>query len=633
MELSRSCNQERPRSRTGEAFGSLLHIVWFLTAGVVFLCMAAPFKDHYRLKLEVSTDSDWTTISFEDTRRACFLLEIVEDSGAENLHIYIDQDIHISKAPYDASYVQITVEVGIFDLGSRDLEITIEKGDIGATTVDVYNWNEDVPRFVDQLRNSDNIPGDPSNRRCYTISNYAITQPRPFSQPIAADKLVLAFYYAWYAPPWFYPTPDEPVLGYYNSHDQDVLQQHVQWAQQHGVDGFIVSWWRRDDFSDQSLELLMSIAEKTGFKVSIYYEGYEDHVETPDDVVADLIYILGKYGAYSNFLKVEGRPVIFFYSEGINKFSEEEWAYILSTVRSQGYAFFAVGHELAWATGAVPAGFDGVHIYSPVTMEPAVAREYYERIGFRALHRKKLFCSTVAPGYDDTLIRDPGFIRERDNGRYYVDIWAAAAEAPAYWILVTSFNEWFEATEIEPSVEYGDDYLEITREKALWWKGVLSTASLFRIERETGNVFTDGAFYSKGFNSGSADVAEWVPVSEPVEPGDVLELDPTWPGVYRKARVPCSTLVAGVVSTQPGVVLGHSEDTRGKALLALIGIVPVKVTDEGGPIRPGDLLVASSTPGYAMRWDPGSREPCGLLGKALEPCEESSGVILVLLMR
>jgi hypothetical protein len=91
--------------------------------------------------------------------------------------------------------------------------------------------------------------------------------------------------------------------------------------------------------------------------------------------------------------------------------------------------------------------------------------------------------------------------------------------------------------------------------------------------------------------------------------------------------------VAGVVSTQPGVVLGHSEDTRGKALLALIGIVPVKVTDEGGPIRPGDLLVASSTPGYAMRWDPGSREPCGLLGKDLEPCEESSGVILVLLMR
>ena len=111
-------------------------------------------------------------------------------------------------------------------------------------------------------------------------------------------------------------------------------------------------------------------------------------------------------------------------------------------------------------------------------------------------------------------------------------------------------------------------------------------------------------FYGRDFVSGSADVAEWVPVSEEVEPGDVLEIDPENPGYYRKARGPCSSLVAGVVSTEPGFVLGHGEDTEGKALLALLGIVPVKVTDEGGPIRPGDLLVVSSTPGYAMRWDP-----------------------------
>jgi hypothetical protein len=69
------------------------------------------------------------------------------------------------------------------------------------------------------------------------------------------------------------------------------------------------------------------------------------------------------------------------------------------------------------------------------------------------------------------------------------------------------------------------------------------------------------------------------------------------------------------------------------ALLALIGIVPVKVTDEGGPIQPGDLLVASSTPGYAMKWNPESGEACGLIGKALEPLDSGTGVIQVLLMR
>lgn len=35
--------------------------------------------------------------------------------------------------------------------------------------------------------------------------------------------------------------------------------------------------------------------------------------------------------------------------------------------------------------------------------------------------------------------------------------------------------------------------------------------------------------------------------------------------------------------------------------LAVVGIVPCKVTTENGPILVGDLLVTSSTPGYAMK--------------------------------
>jgi len=164
------------------------------------------------------------------------------------------------------------------------------------------------------------------------------------------------------------------------------------------------------------------------------------------------------------------------------------------------------------------------------------------------------------------------------------------------------------------------------------------TAAVF-VVTSSGEVRADGAFYGAGFYTGQADVAEWVPVSEPVEPGDVLELDPENPGHYRKSRGPCSTLIAGVVSTNPGVILGSSSPTLDiglwtldSALLALLGIVPVKVTDEGGSIRPGDLLVTSSTPGCAMRWAPGNKDGCGLVGKALEPFTGKRGAVLVLLM-
>ena len=57
---------------------------------------------------------------------------------------------------------------------------------------------------------------------------------------------------------------------------------------------------------------------------------------------------------------------------------------------------------------------------------------------------------------------------------------------------------------------------------------------------------------------------------------------------------------------------------------------------EDGTISPGDLLTTSSTPGHAMKAEPVTIEgveiyaPGTILGKALEPLEEGTGVILVL---
>jgi len=161
-----------------------------------------------------------------------------------------------------------------------------------------------------------------------------------------------------------------------------------------------------------------------------------------------------------------------------------------------------------------------------------------------------------------------------------------------------------------------------------------ATGLIFRVERETGDVHAVGAFYGAGFYSGSADVAEHINVSEPVEPGDVVEIDPEKPGYFRKARGAYSRLVAGVISSDPGVVLGSNSDPvegqgDSRPVLALAGRVPVKATTENGPIRVGDLLVASSKPGYAMRCTDPASAVGAVIGKALEPLEEGEGMIMV----
>ncbi len=129
------------------------------------------------------------------------------------------------------------------------------------------------------------------------------------------------------------------------------------------------------------------------------------------------------------------------------------------------------------------------------------------------------------------------------------------------------------------------------------------------------------------------DVAEFVSTQDTLQPGDVVEIDPRHPGEFRRAATPSSTAVAGVVSTEPGLVL-NSPSTSAPArapALALVGRVPVKVSAENGVIHAGDLLVASATAGHAMKADPSP--PVGaVVGKALGSLESGTGIVEMLVM-
>jgi hypothetical protein len=129
-----------------------------------------------------------------------------------------------------------------------------------------------------------------------------------------------------------------------------------------------------------------------------------------------------------------------------------------------------------------------------------------------------------------------------------------------------------------------------------------------------------------------ADLAEHIVVSGALKAGDVVEIDPSREGSFRKTASPHSTLVAGVISSAPGVVLGASVEQTSdpRPMLALAGRVPVNVTSEGGAIRIGDLLISSSIPGYAMRCSV-ARDCMGqIIGKALQPMSAARGQILAL---
>jgi hypothetical protein len=130
---------------------------------------------------------------------------------------------------------------------------------------------------------------------------------------------------------------------------------------------------------------------------------------------------------------------------------------------------------------------------------------------------------------------------------------------------------------------------------------------------------------------------ERINVSEWVGPGNVVEIDPEHPGFFRKSTSAYSKKVAGIISTSPGVILGNNFDEAtddwddNRPVLAVTGRVPCKVSAENGPIEIGDLLVASSTPGVAMKGNP--EEAMGaVVGKAMEPLKKGEGAIVVQVM-
>jgi hypothetical protein len=140
------------------------------------------------------------------------------------------------------------------------------------------------------------------------------------------------------------------------------------------------------------------------------------------------------------------------------------------------------------------------------------------------------------------------------------------------------------------------------------------------------------------FVPGGADFAEELPVAgDPAgyEPGDVLVISLERPGGVEKCSKPYDGRVLAVYSTRPGILGTHENGTAGasgQVPVAVLGIVPVKVSAENGPVRPGDLLTTSSTPGHAMRCV--GLEQCfgRTLGKALEglPAGQTTGTIQVL---
>lgn len=335
---------------------------------------------------------------------------------------------------------------------------------------------------------------------------------------------VLALYYGWYGQTnrnaWgdydiahhqIKKTAHYPVNGPYSSHDVAIIDWQIDQAKAHGISGFVVSWWGKGDYEswhDQTLALLLERAEKKQFKISVYWE-HERNTEAQliQFAVDDLTYVLQTYGSKKAFLKVDGKPVLFSYNSIQWQTPLASLVEILKKVRAQAGDFLLIGQDYQANAAYL---FDGLHTdYGKMPLDLLAnptpenmgqfrdaAAKYFEKGSKLARSRGRIHCPMIIPGFDNSKSSPANVKADRCDGQIYRILWEEAIRTRPDWILISSWNEWLESTEIEPSLELGDQYLQIT---ATYAKPFLNSApvdvpapaGLAEFNPGTGNVSAD----------------------------------------------------------------------------------------------------------------------------------------------
>lgn len=153
----------------------------------------------------------------------------------------------------------------------------------------------------------------------------------------------------------------------------------------------------------------------------------------------------------------------------------------------------------------------------------------------------------------------------------------------------------------------------------------------------TGQLFTAGRIITPVLEiTGGSDVAEPFAMStRDIPPGSVVIIDDQQVGRLKVSAGAYDRRVAGVVSgangIHPGISLSQQGALEGGQDVALSGRVYVLADASAHPIRPGDLLTSSDTPGHAMSVTDYARAQGAVIGKAMSPLPEGRGLVLVLI--
>jgi glycoprotein endo-alpha-1,2-mannosidase len=321
--------------------------------------------------------------------------------------------------------------------------------------------------------------------------------------PPQSPYLVSASYYPWYnANSWEYAEcfngtlrgellPAQlPVLGKYDSGQEDVVTQQIAWSAAAGINVWDLEWVMPDDLLDNNLQKTVLTNPHIGdIHLAMFYDYgirfNSDNNLTSDKVttiLSDFRYLAANYFSHPSYLKVgQGKPVVFFYSSlNLQPVSavQQMVASIRQSMSAAGFSVYLIGDEYYPLRAPDPArigNWDAIFGYNPYATQAG----YSDDNGFLALQATMYqqyqavaqqlgvdFIPSLVPGFNDRAVRrtcanNPALARRTSANAAEGSMFASFLKDLALpyannnklkMIHITTFNEWHEDTQVEPSI-------------------------------------------------------------------------------------------------------------------------------------------------------------------------------------
>jgi hypothetical protein len=330
--------------------------------------------------------------------------------------------------------------------------------------------------------------------------------PTPEPEP-ELEILLGAHYYLWF-PSRFEDgrylraslrPPQTPLLGEYSSISRSVVEWHIRWAAQYGVDFFSLDWWPSSpDHNARFDQVFLAARNLDEIRFCIFYElgdlGYDPTTgetvfdgATTERFLSDLQQIASRYFRHTRYLRVGTRPVLILYitRTAVGRFGEA-MSRFRSRMAGLGLDPYVIGDEIYWEVARPDGGgistepqlerialFDAITAYNlydaskPEHAGHGAASGFlldslalYER--YREAAPETPVIPLAMPGYNDRGVRleadhyviprewAPGAGEGTFFARWLDQFALPQVDARLPMLLVTSWNEWSEDTAVEP---------------------------------------------------------------------------------------------------------------------------------------------------------------------------------------